>query len=200
MNKLPLIDKIIVALDRNLYIDQYIKEEKKEEEKKAPHRVMQLAGGHNIARFQFGQAPIAPPIAGKYDDDESDISDDDQKIIDPIDPIDPKQFWPIITKLNWVDVGEGFNKKTPTIVWSYTEYKCIKDNINIYIAPLEKILEDKFWGLHPDYQANEQKKIKFIYHIIAKGKNLYDGIMNDVFFAAAFTGVEDDFIKFLEKY
>lgn len=195
----PLISDIILTLDKNI---------------EQPKQIKELGG----PRLQFNNnANNNPENEDEPEEDDNPEENDDnnpgdenlENDVDDIDNSDDdekkqpavRDFWTLIAALHWFDIGEGINKTSPSKIWNHNEYLSVKQTMDDLYDDLEKALnEANFWGLNPDYQNDDAKQEKFIYHIIAKGKVVYEAILNDTTFAAAFIKNEADFKKFMERF
>lgn len=104
-------------------------------------------------------------------------------------------FWNEIAKLEWKDKDDGLNTryKSPDQLWD--NYTCIE--ICKQCQELADVMEAKFKDV--DFcQKNEiEDPMELIYHIIAKGKQTYEMLLNDTEFAIAFIGQENGFCDWL---
>jgi len=84
-------------------------------------------------------------------------------------------FWRIITKLRWRDKSEIICNKRTLKVLTYIELYFLKEHICSYVRELRRVIEPL--GLFNDqhFQHSEIRILNFLYHIVAKGTEFYNG-------------------------
>ena len=96
-----------------------------------------------------------------------------------------KEFWNCIAKLNWHDKDDGGNRKIDLkTFWTADELA----NVKLVSQKIFKNMSDRFkeqdWFGRNGIPLNEANKI--ICHIIARGKQIYDTVIDDFEFAHAY--------------
>lgn len=137
------------------------------------------------AAVPAAKQPVA--IDDGEDAEEDDDKDDDDKAPD---------VWALIGQLEWKDKNEGANKTKPSQVWTHQQFTAVKTAVPQYFDALKKALDDK--KFFEDHQMGSPDK--FIYHIIAKGRIVYEAVLKDIIFAVAFLNEEGEFPVFLSTW
>lgn len=170
------------------------------------HRARRFPAPRGAVR---GDARMAEPQDEIDEEDDSSDSDEEeeQKEYDMEDAPPKKaedaidKFWRLISLLNWKDRDEGANPNAPSSKWSVEDYNFIIANSpRMYNNMLTFMNGMKFWEHNINSFPNDVIKESFIYHIIARGRNVYNSIMTDYEFAAGFIGQDAGFKKFLNNY
>ena len=134
--------------------------------------------------------PAAFKLQHNSDDDSDDDihknDDDDAKVLD---------HWGLIQQLEWKDINEGKNKSKPSQVWTMQQYTLVKNSLPALYDSLKNKLGNDFFADHKMDNPD-----KFIYHIIAKGRIVYEGVLKDPIFAVAFIGEAGDFPTFMATW
>lgn len=116
-----------------------------------------------------------------------------------IDTLELKfDFWKSIEKLDWKDRDEDRGHKFPSALWEYEEFRDVQREMRHVIDRIKTaFVTADFWNLN---NVPEQDRTKILYHIVAKGKHIYDSIIGDTMFAVAFIDQENGFMDFMRKY
>ena len=107
-------------------------------------------------------------------------------------------FWDLIQRLNWVDREDAMahaNPRSLNNIYSQYEYRYIQIEIIEYHERLLRKLNDQnFWAVN---HIQIDKISSILYHIIARGKEVYDAVFDDAVFAIAFIDQACGFEKLL---
>lgn len=112
-------------------------------------------------------------------------------------------YWTLISNLKWVDRSDinrvGGNPVAPIHHWSPEVYENIKNDSVFHYEQLDIAMkQQKFWEYHPEITNGEAEQI--IWHIIAKGKDIYEAILKDTTFAITYVNEACGFMEFIKKY
>ena len=104
-------------------------------------------------------------------------------------------FWELIAQLEWKDKDDGHNVHWNKC-WTVAQYQIVMQNIDRYANALDRVLaNDDFWRAYPDKHYDTKKNLQ--YHIIARGKTIYDTVMDDPQFMHGFIDQESGFREML---
>ncbi len=128
------------------------------------------------------QSEQPPDNSDESSSDDSDISESKQNTIQEvlsslqigIESGNDQRFWNMITSIRCYDKDEGIMRETNI---KFPKYKCkeILQNINRVYMP---VLKNKLEPYLNNIELEEDKK-NFMTHIICKGKQFYDVVLND---------------------
>lgn len=111
-------------------------------------------------------------------------------------------FWALIDKLSWVDaddnIGATRNPRCPSVKWTQDEFREVQHEIRAYYDKIQdEFVTQNFWGQHNTVAADQPK---ILWHIIARGKQIYTAVITDTTFAIAFLEQECGFLEFMKRF
>jgi hypothetical protein len=111
-------------------------------------------------------------------------------------------LWEVIARLNWVDrednVYPTLNPTRPSQKWLFEEWQAVQQKARPHYDALFKYLDrEDFW--HKNGMA-DQDQAKFIWHVIARGQQIYDAVKVDASFGCGYIGQDCGFIDFMRNW
>jgi hypothetical protein len=120
----------------------------------------------------------------------------------PAGPVAQIDFWGVIGRLSWVDKEDNFpptlNPTRPSQKLTFAEWQAVQQKARPYYDALAKFLDNEdFW--HKNGMA-DQDQAKFIWHVIARGQQIFDAVKNDASFGCGYIGQDCGFIDFMRNW
>ena len=103
------------------------------------------------------------------------------------------EFWRIITKLNWRDRSERVCNRRNVLGLNLYEIRFLRENITKYVHQLQIVVEPLGILSNENFRGNDRERsIKnFLYHIVAKGVDFYNGCIIEPTFCQYILGEKE---------
>jgi hypothetical protein len=110
--------------------------------------------------------------------------------------------WAAITRLNWVDRDDDqyptLNPRRPSQKWTQAEWQSVQKCARPLYDRMCTYLENQnFWFKNGIPDAD---KPAFVWHCIARGRQIYDAVMSDSNFACGYIGQACGFMQFMTNW